>query len=68
MRRAEIKSDHFVVRAKIRWKNKRSKRTKKIEIKKWDIGKENKREVKEDFIKEVTSNVQNTKLDGVEYV
>jgi hypothetical protein len=44
MRGAEIKSDHFVVRAKIRWKNKRSKRTKKIEIKKWDIDKVNKKE------------------------
>ena len=44
MRGAEIKSDHFVVRAKIRWKNKRSKRTKKSEIKKWDIDKVNKKE------------------------
>jgi hypothetical protein len=44
MRGAEIKSDNFVVRANIRWKSKRSKRTKKSEIKKWDIDKVNKKE------------------------
>jgi len=44
MRGAEIKSDHIVVRSKVRWKNKRSKRTKKSEIKKWEIGKVNKKE------------------------
>jgi len=43
MRGAEIKSDHFVVRAKIRWKNKRIKRTKKSEINKWGIDKVNKK-------------------------
>ena len=47
VRVVEIKSDHFVMRAKIRWKNERSKRTKKSEIKKWGIDKV----TKKDFIK-----------------
>ena len=46
-------------------KIKRSENTKKSEIQKRDIGKLNKKEVKE-FIKEVTANVQNTQLQGVE--
>ena len=46
VRVVEIKSDHFVMRAKIRWKNERSKRTKKSEIKKWGSGQLNKKEVK----------------------
>jgi hypothetical protein len=37
---------------------------KKSEIKKWDIGKWNKKEVKEKFT-EVTGNIQNTQLEGV---
>jgi hypothetical protein len=36
-------------------KIKRSGKTKKIEIEKWDIGKVNKKQVKEEFIKEVTA-------------
>jgi hypothetical protein len=44
MRGAEIESDHFLVRVKIRMKIKRSVKTKKSEIKKWDIGKLNKKE------------------------
>jgi len=48
------------VRAKIELKMKRSEKTKKSEVKKWDIGKVNKKEVKEEFIKEVTTNVQNS--------
>jgi len=39
---------------------KRSEKTKKSEIKKWDIGKLSKKEVKEEFIKKVTTNVKNT--------
>lgn len=38
-------------------KIKRSEKIKKSEIKKWDIGKMNKKKVKE-FIKEVTTNVE----------
>jgi hypothetical protein len=34
-----------------------------VVIKKWDIGKLRKKEVKEEFIKEVTANVQNTPLE-----
>ena len=47
MRGAEIESGHFLVRAKIRMKIKKSKKTKKSEIKKWDIGQLNKEEIKE---------------------
>jgi len=36
------------------------------EIKKLNIGKINKKEVKEEFIKVVTANVQNTQLEEVE--
>jgi len=39
---------------------------KKSEILKRDIGKLNKKEVKEEFIKEVTANVQNTQLQRME--
>jgi len=39
------------MRAKTELKMKRSEKTKKSEIKKWDIGKVNKKEVKEEFIK-----------------
>jgi hypothetical protein len=46
-RGAEIESDPFLVTAKIRLKIKRSERTKKSEIKKYEIGKQNKKEVKE---------------------
>jgi len=46
MRGEEIESGHFLVRAKIRLKIKKSK-TKKSEIKKWDIGQLNKKEIKE---------------------
>ena len=35
----------------------------KSEIKKWDIGKSNRKKVKEEFIKEVTANIQNTQLE-----
>jgi hypothetical protein len=58
VRGAAIESDHFLVKAKIRLKIKGSERTKKSETQKWDIGKLNKQEVKEEFIKEVTANVQ----------
>jgi hypothetical protein len=43
------------MRAKIRLKITRSEKTKKTEIEKWDIGKVNKKQVKEEFIKEVTA-------------
>jgi hypothetical protein len=33
----------------------RSEKTKKTEIEKWDIGKVNKKQVKEEFVKEVTA-------------
>jgi len=46
MRVPEIESKHFLVRAKIRLKIKRSEKTKKSEIKKWDSGQLNKKEVK----------------------
>jgi len=41
------------------------RRLKKNEIEKWDIGKLNKKEVKEEFIREVTD-IQNTHLEEVE--
>ena len=59
----EIESEHFLVMAKIRLKIKRSEKTKKSEIKKWDIGQLNKEDVKEEFIREVKANVQNTQLE-----
>jgi hypothetical protein len=62
---AETESDNFSVRAKIILKIKRSEKTKKDEIKKWDISKLNKK-VQEIFIKEVAANVQNTQLEEVE--
>jgi len=65
VRGAAIESDHFLVRAKIRLKIKGSEKTKKSETQKWNIGKINKKEVKEEFI-EVTPNVQNTQLEVVE--
>jgi len=37
----------------------------KSEIKKWDIGKQNRKKVKEEFIKEVMANIQNTQLEEV---
>jgi hypothetical protein len=46
---AETESDHFLVRAKIRLKIKSREKTKKSEIKKWDIGKINTKDVKEEF-------------------
>jgi 1,2-phenylacetyl-CoA epoxidase catalytic subunit len=58
MRGVEVESDHFFVRVKIRLKVTISEKTKKSE-RKWDIGKLNKNEVKEEFIKEVTANAQN---------
>jgi len=64
MRGAETESDRFLVTTKIIPKIKRSEMIKKSEIKKWDIGKWNKKEVKEE-VKEVTGNVQNTQLEGV---
>jgi cell division septum initiation protein DivIVA len=53
------------VREKIKLKIKRIEKTKKNEIKIWDICKLNKEKVKE-FIKEVTADVQNTQLEEVE--
>jgi len=47
MREAEIESGHFLVTAKIRLKIKKSEKTKNSEIKKWDIGQLNKKEIKE---------------------
>jgi len=62
IRHAEIESDHFLVTAKIRLKIMRSERSKKSEIRNWDIGKLNKKEVGEEFIQEVTANIQNMQL------
>ena len=62
MRGAEIESDHFLVRAKIRLIIQRNEKTKQSEVKKSDIGKLNKKEVKEEFIQEVIANIQNTQL------
>ena len=45
------------MRAKIRLKIKRSEKTKKSERKKRDIGTLNKKDVKDEFIKNVTANV-----------
>jgi hypothetical protein len=50
----------------IRLKFKRSEKTKKSEIKIWDIVKLNKKEVKEEFIKDIAANVQNTQLQEAE--
>ena len=68
MRGAEIESDHFLVRTKIVWKIKRREKTKKSEIKKWDIGQLKKKEVKEEFIKYVSANIQSTQLEKVEEI
>jgi endonuclease/exonuclease/phosphatase family metal-dependent hydrolase len=38
MRGAEIESGHFLVRTKMIWKIKRREKTKRSELKKWDIG------------------------------
>ena len=54
--------------AKIRLKIKRRERTRKSEIKEQDVGKLRKKEVKEEFIKEATANIQNTQLQEVEVV
>jgi hypothetical protein len=54
------------VRAKTTLKIKRSAKTMNSEIKNLDIGKINKKEVKEEIIKAVTPNVQNTQLKEVE--
>jgi hypothetical protein len=58
-RRAEIESHHYLVRAKIRLNIKSSEKTKKSDIKKWDTGKLN-TDIKEEFIKQITANIQNT--------
>ena len=63
---AEMQSDSSLVRAKTRLKIEGSEKTKKSEIMKWDNGKINKKYVKEEFIKEVTANVQNIQLEEVE--
>ena len=55
-RRAEMESEFFFLRAKIRLKIKRREKTKMNEIKILDICKLNKKKVKE-FIKEVIANV-----------
>ena len=47
-------------------KIKTSAKTMNSEIKKLNIGKINKKEVKEEFIKVVTANVQNTQLEEAE--
>jgi 1,2-phenylacetyl-CoA epoxidase catalytic subunit len=54
------------VTAKIILETKRNAKTEKSEIKKWDIGELNIKEVQEKFIKKVTANVQNTQLEEVE--
>jgi len=41
-------------------KIKRTEKTKKSERKKWDISTLNKKDVKEEFIKDVTANVKDT--------
>ena len=51
------------MRSKIIFNTKKSEKTMKSEIKKWDIGKSNRKKVKEEFIKEVTANIQNTQLE-----
>jgi len=50
----------------MRLKIKGSEKTKKSDINEWDTRKLNKKEVKEEFIKQITANVQNTCLDEVE--
>jgi hypothetical protein len=47
-------------------KIKRSEKTKKSEIQIRDIGKLNKKEVHDEFIKDIAANVQNTQLQEVE--
>jgi len=59
MRSAEIESYHYLVRAKIRLKMKRSEKTTKSDIKKWDIDKLSQKDIKEEFIKQITA--KNTK-------
>ena len=54
------------MRAKIRLKIKRCEKTKKNEINKLDIGTLNKKEVKEEFTKELAANVQNATFVEVE--
>jgi hypothetical protein len=65
MRGPEILSSHYLVRPKIRLKIKRIVKI-KSEIKKWDTGNLNKKDIKEEIIKDVTTNVQNTELEEVE--
>jgi hypothetical protein len=55
---AEIESCHYLVRAKIRLIIRRSEKTKKSDIEKVDIGKLNKKDIKE-FIKQITANTEN---------
>jgi hypothetical protein len=56
------------VRTKIKLKIKRCEKTKKIETKKWNIGKINTKEVQEEFIMELAANVQSTDLKKVKYI
>ena len=60
MRGVEILSDNFLVRAKIRLKIKGREKLKKSEIKKQDNCNLNKKEIKDQIIKDVTASVQNT--------
>ena len=65
---AETVSDHFLVKGKIRLKIKSREKTKKREIKKWDICKINMKDVKEELFEEVTVNIQNTQREETEVV
>ena len=56
------------MRAKIRLQIKRSEKSKKSELKKWDVSTLYKNEVKEEFIKEVTANIQHIQLEEGEDV
>jgi len=61
----------FLGRDKIRSKIKRSEKNKKNDIKKCDVGKVNKKEVEEEFIKDVTANEQNTQsgeMEGINWI